>query len=186
MGEAVDAAGAKDEACTELEWIFAEFVLAVAGGVGTFARNCVIATQQVKQICALQFGCAVCGAFYINQERKRDSSIFPECTGIVKIARSNRREIGAARLDFTLMLAQLRDMLAAEHSAVMAEKNYDGRLRLPQRAEPNATFVGIRENDFGQPCAEACGGHLLGGPSRRSSLPHDMVWAHGLRAGGIT
>ena len=53
MGESVDVAGAKNEACAELEWIFAELVLAMAGGVGTFARNSVIATQQVKQVCAL-------------------------------------------------------------------------------------------------------------------------------------
>ena len=53
VGEAVDIAGAKNKACAELEWIFAQFVLAVAGGIGTFPRNGVSATQQVKQICAL-------------------------------------------------------------------------------------------------------------------------------------
>ena len=185
MGEAIDVAGAKNEACAELEGIFAEFVLAVTGGIGTFSRNSVNATKQVKQICALQFGGAVCGAFYINQERKRDSSIFPECTGIVKIAHPNRREIGSARLDFTLMLAQLRDMLAAEHSAVMAQEYDDSRLRLPQRAEPNWTLVGIRENDFGQFCAEARSRHLLGGPSRRWSLPHATI-GRTARTGGTT
>jgi hypothetical protein len=149
MRKAVDVARAEDEACAELEWIFAQFVLAVAGGVGTFARNGVIATQKVKQVRALQFCSVVCGAFHINQERKRDASFFAECACIVKIAHSNRREVRSARLDFTLMLAQLRDVLAAEHSAVVAQEDDDGRLRLPQRAEPHGTFVGIRENNFG-------------------------------------
>jgi hypothetical protein len=52
MGETVDIAGAKNEACAELERIFAELVLAMAGRVGTFARDSVIAAQQVKQVCA--------------------------------------------------------------------------------------------------------------------------------------
>jgi hypothetical protein len=31
-----------------------------------------------------------------------------------------------------LMLAQLRDVLAAKHSAIVAQENDDGRLRVPQ------------------------------------------------------
>ncbi len=132
MGEAVDIAGAKNEACAELEWIFAQFVLAVAGGIGTFARNGVGATHQVKQVRALQVGSAVCDAFHIDEKGKCYASVFAECTRIVKITHPNRREIGAARPDFTLMLAQLRDVLAAKHSAVVAQEYDDGWLRLPQ------------------------------------------------------
>ena len=144
-----------------------------------------VATQQVKQVRALQFGSAIRGAFHINEERERDASLFTEYARIVKIAHTNCRDIGSACLDFTLMLAQLRDVLAAEHSTVVTQEDDDGRLRLPQRAEPNGTFVGIGENNFGQLCAEACNGHLVGGLSRRSSLPHDMV-GRTARAGGTT
>jgi hypothetical protein len=86
----------------------------------------------VKQVRALQFCGAVCGAFYVNQERKCDAGLFAERARIVKIAHSNRREIRSACLDFALMLAQLRDVLAAEHSAVVAQEYDDSRLRLPQ------------------------------------------------------
>ena len=55
-----------------------KFVLAVAGGIGTFARNGVGATHQVKQVRALQVGSAVCDAFHIDQKRKRDASLFAE------------------------------------------------------------------------------------------------------------
>jgi hypothetical protein len=120
MGEAIDIAGSKNEACAELEWIFAEFVLAMAGGIGTFARNGVVATQQVKQVRALQFGGAVRGAFYIDEKRKCDAGIFSECARILKIAHSDSRESRSARRDFILMLAQLRDVLEAKHSAVVA------------------------------------------------------------------
>ena len=67
----------------------------------------------------------------------------------MKITHSNRREISCARLDFALMFAQLRDVLAAEYSAVVAQEDDDGRSRLPQQAEPNGALVGIRENDSG-------------------------------------
>lgn len=132
MGKTVDIAGSKNEACAELEGIFAEFVLAMTGGISTFACNSIVATQQMKQVRAFQFGGAVCGPFGINEKRKRDASLFTECARIVKIAHPNRREISSARLDFTLMLAQLRDVLAAKHSAVVAQENNDGRLQLPQ------------------------------------------------------
>ena len=57
-------------------------------------------------------------------------------------------------LDFGLMLAQLRDVLAAENSAVVAQENDYGCLRLPQRAKMDRTFVGIGESDFVQPGAK--------------------------------
>jgi hypothetical protein len=176
MREAVDIAGAKNEACAELEGIFAKFMLTVARGVGAFARDSVIATQQVKQVRALQFGGAVRGAIHIDEKRKCDVSLFPECARIVKIAHPNRREISSARLDFTLVLAQLRDVLAAKQSAVMTQKNDDRWLRLPQRAEAHGTLVSIGKNDCGHLGAEAFCGHLFGTLS--PSLTHDWGQAH--------
>jgi hypothetical protein len=43
----------------------------------------------------------------------------------------------------TLVLAQLRDMLAAENSSVVTKKNDDRETLLPQRAEPNFTPSGF-------------------------------------------
>ena len=162
MAEAVHIAGIENEASAELKRIFAEFVLAMAGGVGAFARDSVVATQQVKQVRALQFDGAVRGAIHIDEKRKRYAGLFPECARIVKIAHPNHREISSARLDFTLMLAQLRDVLAAKHSAVVAQKNDDRCLRLPQRTEAQGTLVGIGKDDCGQLRAETFCGHLLG------------------------
>jgi hypothetical protein len=45
MREAVSIPRAEDEARTELERIFAEFVLSVSGGVGAFARDSIVTTQ---------------------------------------------------------------------------------------------------------------------------------------------
>jgi hypothetical protein len=47
------------------------------------------------------------------------------------------------------VIAQLRDVLTAENSPVVTQKNDYGWSRFPQRAEPNGTFIGVREHDFG-------------------------------------
>ena len=52
------------------------------------------------------------------------------------------------------MFAQLRDVLAAENSAVVAQENDYGWSRFPQRAKPDGTFIGIGESDFAQPGAK--------------------------------
>ena len=161
MAEAVHITRTEDEAGAELERIFAKFMLAVASGVGAFARDSIVATQQVKQIGALQFGGAIGGALRVNQKRERDAGLFTKEARIVKIAHPNRREIRSARLDFGFVLAQLRDVLAAKYSAVMAQKDDDGRFRLPQRAEAHGPLVGIGKNDCGQLRAQALCGHLL-------------------------
>jgi hypothetical protein len=46
------------------------------------------------------------------------------------------------------VFAQLRDMLAAKNSTVMAKKYDDGRAIGPQRAEPDGPLVHIRQNDL--------------------------------------
>jgi hypothetical protein len=46
-------------------------------------------------------------------------------------------------LKLTFVLAQLRDMLAAEDSSVVSKKNDDCETLFPQRAEPNFTPSGF-------------------------------------------
>jgi len=47
------------------------------------------------------------------------------------------------------VLAQLRDVFAAENSAVVAEEDDDRGLRIPQGAEPYRTLIRVRQRDFG-------------------------------------
>lgn len=91
MAEAVHIARTENEACTELEGVFAKFVLAMTGGIGPFARDSVVPTHQVKKVRALQFGGAICSAVSVNQKRKCDASLFAEYARIVKIAHADRR-----------------------------------------------------------------------------------------------
>jgi hypothetical protein len=46
-----------------------------------------------------------------------------------------------------MVVAQLRDMLAAEDSSVVAKKNDNSRILLPQSAQTDLLAVWIGEND---------------------------------------
>jgi hypothetical protein len=172
VAEAVHIAGTENEARAELERIIAKFVLAVARGVGAFARDSVVATQQVKQVSALQFSGAVGGAVRVDQKRKCDAGLFTEKPRVAEIAHANRRDIRTSRLDFSLVFAQLRDVLAAKYSAVMAQQNDDRWLQLPQRAEAYGMLVGIGKNDCGQLRTETFCGHLFGAIEFNARLGH--------------
>ena len=56
-----------------------------------------------------------------------------------------------------LVFAQLRDVLAAEDSAVVAEKHKDGGMRFPERAEANLVAEGVGKSDAGETLAESIG-----------------------------
>jgi hypothetical protein len=192
VADAVHVAWTENEACAELKRIFAKFMLAVTRGVSALARDSVIATQEMKQVRTLQFGGAVGSAVRVNQKRKCDASLFAEQPRVAEVAHADRREIRSTRLDFSLMLAQLRDVLAAKYSTVVTQKNDDRWLGLPQRTEAHRALVGIGKNDCGQLGAKAFSSHLFGalspikfnarsgqaqerdGPSTRRRLLHDM------------
>ncbi len=57
-------------------------------------------------------------------------------------------------LELGFEFAQLRDVLSAEDSTVMAEEDHHGRSSLPQRAEPRRFAIDVRECDSGQLAAE--------------------------------
>lgn len=61
------------------------------------------------------------------------------------------------------MFAQLRGMLAAKDSSIVAQENNDSRLLVPQGSEPDVSSVAIRECDEGQFAAESTvhGGSIM-------------------------
>jgi hypothetical protein len=56
-----------------------------------------------------------------------------------------------------LVFAQLRDVLTAEDSAIVAKKNHRGRRRFPKRAQADFAAVGIGQNDIRERCTERVG-----------------------------
>ena len=154
MGVAVHIAGTKDEAAAELEGIFAETVLAMSGGSCPVAGCGVVAAQEMEQGSGSQAHCAICFPLLVNQEREGDAGLFAEEARVMPVAESDGSETSPFLSEFRLVLAQLRDMLAAEHSTIVTEKDKDCGTAGPEGAESDLAAVAVGQDDPGEPRAE--------------------------------
>jgi hypothetical protein len=128
----VHIARREDKAAAELKRVLSQFVLAVAGGAGAVASGFVIAPEHVQKVGATETGGVVSRALLVDQQRKRDAGFLTEVARVVRIAETDSRQIGASFAEGLLVLAQLRDMLAAEDSTVVAKEYHHRRLPLPK------------------------------------------------------
>jgi hypothetical protein len=131
VGEAIDISGGEDEAAAELKGVPAKFVLLMAGRAGALAALEIVATKQVKQIGGTKVSDSVRLTLFIHEQRKCDAGFFAEKAGIVAVAQADGGEGSALVQEGLLVFAQLRDVLAAKNSAVVAKKNDDGGFALP-------------------------------------------------------
>jgi hypothetical protein len=137
MGEAVDVAWAEDEGAAELEGIAAEFVLVVTGGTGAFAAYEIVAAEEMEEVGGFEIGDFVDLAVLVDEQGEADFGFLLEEAGVVGVAEADGGEGGAFFAEGSLVFAQLRDVFAAEDSAVVAEENQDGGIVFPERAEPD-------------------------------------------------
>ena len=86
----------------------------------------------MKQVPRFQFRSLVGGPLGIDQQGERDTAFLAKQAGIIQVAQSNRRQPGSGLLKLRFVLAQLRDMLAAEDSAVVPQEDNYGCIPLPQ------------------------------------------------------
>ena len=143
MGEAVNIAGTEDESAAELEGIAAEFVLAVAGGAGALAALEIVTSKEMEQVGGFEIGDFVGLAVLVDEQGEVDASVLLEDAGVVGVAEADGGERGVFFAEGLLVLAQLRDVLAAKDSAVVAKEDEDGGIRFPERAEANAFAEGV-------------------------------------------
>lgn len=148
MDVAIHVARAENEAASELERILAQADLFVAGCLRTLAGLGVIRSKQVQDIRVAETRCSISLAVFVDEQREFDSSLLSKETRIVAVTKSNRNQICLS------MLAQLRDVLAAEDSTVVAEENDSGGLPLPESSEAVWLAVAVREDDGGQSFTE--------------------------------
>jgi hypothetical protein len=157
VGEAVDVAGAEDEGAPELEGIAAEFVLVVAGCLGAFAALEIVAAEEVEEVGYAKVGDFVGLAVGVDEEGKVDAGFLPEEAGVAGVAKTDGGEGRVFGAKGWLVFAQLRDVLAAEDSAVVAEKCEDDGVRFPERAEADWVAEGVGESDACETLAEGIG-----------------------------
>ena len=94
---------------------------------------------------------------FVDEQREVDVGFFAKDAGVVSIAETDGCERSTVVLEGLLMLAQLRDVLAAKDSAIVAEKDDHGGFFLPQRTETDFAAVGIGECDVREARAKTFG-----------------------------
>lgn len=132
VGEKVDVPGRKNEAPAQLKRIPTQFVLLVSRGPGALAASEIIAAKQVKYVSNAKTGDFVGAAVFVDKQGEIDSRLLLKNARVVAIAQTDGRERSASIAENLLVFAQLRDVLAAKNSSVMAKKNDHRRTGLPQ------------------------------------------------------
>lgn len=129
MDEAIDISGRKYKAAAKLKWIFAQAVLAHADRFGSFASAGVVPAQQMEQVGFLKAHRFVSLALIINEKREGDAGLLAEMAGITRIAQTDGCQARALLAKLLFKFAQLRNVLTAEDSTVMPQKdNHRGRI----------------------------------------------------------
>jgi hypothetical protein len=118
-------------------------MLPMAGCARAVAGGFVFAPQHVQQVRAAQAGGVISLALVVDQEGKRNAGLLPEQARVVCVAESDGRQVGALLAEGLFVFAQLRDVLAAENSTIVAKEDHYGRLPVPQRAKANLPAVGV-------------------------------------------
>lgn len=144
------------EASSQLKGILAELVhvLAMAVPPGPPAGGHVIRTKDMEQVANPQSGNAISNAFFIDEQRKRDAGLLPEEVAIVPVTQPDGGNAGSFMVKFRLVLAQLRDVLAAEDSAIVPQKDHNRRHFGPDRSQPDLIAFRIGQTDACQPCTQ--------------------------------
>ncbi len=90
---------------------------------------------------------AICPSLGIDQKWERDSSLLAKGLGIVSVAQTDGGQLSALIAECLFVVAQLRDVLAAEDSSVVAKEGDHRRLVGPERAEGDGLSVRVRQDD---------------------------------------
>ena len=157
---AVDVPRPEDEAAAQLERIRPLPALTVAGRASPQPRRDVVRTEHVEQGRRAETGGAVGLALRVDEQREGDPGLVAERAGVGGIPEADRRQPRPALPELGLVVAQLRDVLPAEDSAVVAQE-HDGTAGASAQREPSRT---------GRPSAS---GRTIG--ARRAASPAASV-----------
>ena len=115
-------------------------------GLRSFPSETIIFAEQMKQVRFLQAKCSIRLPLLIDQKRKLDSCLLAEGTGIVGIAQSDSSKCCSLVFELLLVLAQLRNVLTAEDSTIVAKKNHDCPMVSPQGTQLYRIAINIRQS----------------------------------------
>ena len=125
----------------------------MAAGTRALSRRGIFTPQKMQEIRGLQFHRSISLARFVDQKWKGDSRFLAKHSCVIAVAQSNRDKKGSAVAKGLFVFAQLRDMLAAKNSAIVAQKNQHGSLFGPQRAKSDFPPFAIGKGDLCEPAA---------------------------------
>ncbi len=126
-------------------------MLAMAFSACLFSRGGVIRPEEVQHITGFEFSGFVSYTILIDQERKIDSRHFAEEAGVICVSHADCGQTRSDGFEFCLVFAQLRDVLTAEDSPIMAKKHDYRRVLFPKRTEAYFAAGCIGQNDRCKP-----------------------------------
>jgi hypothetical protein len=150
----VDVARAKNKTSAELKRIFPEFVLMMAGFMRSLACFRIVAAQEMKEVGGFQLRGAISLTLFVNQEGKSDTGLLLKLPGVNGVAEANGGESRSFAAKGLFVFAQLRDVLAAEDSAVVAQEDHHGGAIGPERAQPHGDAGRVGQDDLRQAGAQ--------------------------------
>jgi len=156
VSEAIDIARAKNKASAQLERILAKLVLVMASGFSAFAAREIIFSKKMQKIARAKFRGAISLAPFVHKQRERDAGFFAKNASVMCVTEADGCQRSAFFTEGFFVFAQLRDMLTAKDSTVMAQKNNNRGVLGPKRAEPHRASVRIGQNNFSEPAAQRC------------------------------
>jgi hypothetical protein len=91
---------------------------------------------------------------FVDEEGEVDAGLLLEGAGVVGVAEADSGEGGVAFAEGLLVFAQLRDVLTAKDSPVVAKEDENGGVVFPEGAEADLVAEGVGEDDVGELLAE--------------------------------
>ena len=145
MREQVHIARTKHKTPPKLKWVFPQSVLPMPARLGPCPRFRIVLPQQMQDVRLSQSHRSIRPPLLVNQQRKRDAGLFTERPCIGPIAHPD-----GCQIQLVLVFTQLRDVLAAENSSIVTQKNHHRRRRFPKRAQADFASIAIGQNDLGE------------------------------------
>ena len=159
MGEHIPVAWSKDKAGAQLKGILAQFVLTVTGGLGLLAGGEVVPPEEMEEVGLPETRNLVSATLFIDQQGEGDPCLVAKEPSVVGVPKTDCGEAGTGFLDPRLMIAQLRDMLAAEDSSIVAQENEHRGSFFPQGPEADSLAVWVFELNGGEGGTQGVCGH---------------------------
>ncbi len=100
----------------------------------------------MKERAAPETRSTICLPLGINQKWECDSSLLAKGLGVVCVAQADGGQPSAFIAECLFVFAQLRDVLAAKDSSVMAKEGDHRRLVSPERAESDSPSFRVEQD----------------------------------------